>query len=184
MSRIKASILGVVVSLLYAFMELTVVYALRVGAARGTGQRVLQICGLLTCYRGLIVETVADQQKYSAKRRALVTYGDPKFIGPTGGLYAITRHPNYTGEILFWLGLFVGGAVCFEGGMQSLGHSRRLDFGAFYRSCWAAPRGWKRSRRICMYGKQEKYEKWRQNVRWHDTLCVERELTIPGAKEI
>lgn len=65
MSRIKATILGVVVSLLYAFMELPVVYALRVGAARGTGRRVLQICGLLTCYLGLIVETVADQQKYS-----------------------------------------------------------------------------------------------------------------------
>ena len=46
MSRTKATILGVVVSLLYAFMELPVVYALRVGAARGTGRRVLQICQL------------------------------------------------------------------------------------------------------------------------------------------
>jgi steroid 5-alpha reductase family enzyme len=180
MSRIKATILGVVVSILYAFMELPVVYALRVGAARGTGRRVLQICGLLTCYLGLIVETVADQQKYNAKRRALVAYGDPKFIGPTGGLYAITRHPNYTGEILFWLGLFVGGAVCFEGnavawtfstlGLWSilsimLGSTKRLE-----------------KKQEDMYGKQEKYEKWRQNVSWPLMPFVERELTIPGAK--
>ena len=180
MSRIKATILGVVVSLLYAFMELPVVYALRVGAARGTGRRVLQICGLLTCYLGLVVETVADQQKYNAKRRALVAYGDPKFIGPTGGLYAITRHPNYTGEILFWLGLFVGGAVCFEGntvawtfstlGLWSilsimLGSTKRLE-----------------KKQEDMYGKQEKYEKWRQGVIWPLIPFVERELTIPGAK--
>ena len=34
-----------------------------------------------------------------------------------------------------------------------------------------------------MYGKQEKYEKWKQNVRWPLIPFVERELTIaPGAK--
>ena len=181
MSRTKATILGVVVSLLYAFMELPVVYALRVGAARGTGRRVLQICGLLTCYLGLIVETVADQQKYSAKRRALVAYGDPKFIGPTGGLYAITRHPNYTGEILFWLGLFFGGAVCFEGGNAVAWTFSTLGLWGILSIMLGSTKRLEKKQED-MYGKQEKYEKWRQNVRWPLIPFVERELTIPGAK--
>ena len=140
----------------------------------------VQLCGLATTYLGIVIEAVADQQKYNTKKKAMVAYGDPKFIGPTGGLYSITRHPNYTGELLFWLGLFVCGAVCFEGnviawtfstfGLWSivsimLGSTKRLE-----------------RKQEDMYGKQKKFQDWREQVRWPLIPFVERELTIPGAK--
>ena len=31
------------------------------------------------------------------------------FHGPTGGVYQLTRHPNYTGEVLMWLGVYIAG---------------------------------------------------------------------------
>ena len=48
---------------------------------------------------GLLLEAVADEQKLAAKRL------DP--TAPcTSGLYARCRHPNYSGEILFHLGMW------------------------------------------------------------------------------
>ena len=51
---------------------------------------------------GLIIETIADQQKSNFKNQP----------GNSGklynkGLYSIVRYPNYTGEILFWIGIFI-----------------------------------------------------------------------------
>ena len=180
MSRTKATILGFVVSVLYACMVLPVVYALRADGARSAERQVLQLCGRVLSYLGLVIEAVADQQKYNAKKKARVAYGDPKFIGPTGGLYSITRHPNYTGECMFWTGLFACGAVCFEGsviawtfssfGLWSivsimLGSTKRLE-----------------KKQEDMYGKQKKFQDWRKQVRWPLIPFVERELKIPGAK--
>jgi len=47
---------------------------------------------------GLVVETVADEQKHRAKEAAPATF-------VRTGLWARTRHPNYTGEIVFQVGL-------------------------------------------------------------------------------
>ena len=51
---------------------------------------------------GFILETIADQQKMSFKSKA-----DNSGKLYTSGLYKIVRYPNYTGEILFWIGIFV-----------------------------------------------------------------------------
>ncbi len=51
---------------------------------------------------GLVLETVADQQKMSWKEK-----GDNGKKLYTEGLYSVVRYPNYTGEILFWIGMFV-----------------------------------------------------------------------------
>ncbi|EFN53044.1 hypothetical protein CHLNCDRAFT_137283 [Chlorella variabilis] len=59
--------------------------------------------GLLLFGGGLLVESVADWQKFSFK-------SDPanqgRFMGPVG-LFAYSRHPNYFGEMCVWAGLFV-----------------------------------------------------------------------------
>ena len=47
---------------------------------------------------GLVFETIADQQKYNAKAADSSTFA-------RRGLFARTRHPNYTGEIVFQVGL-------------------------------------------------------------------------------
>lgn len=57
--------------------------------------------GLAAGAGGLLLETIADEQKLAAKQK------DPN--SPVmSGLYSIMRHPNYLGEILFWLGVFGG----------------------------------------------------------------------------
>ena len=56
---------------------------------------------------GLVIEAVADQQK-SLFKMALRSEDKPDALY-TGGLYAYSRHANYLGEIIFWLGSFVAG---------------------------------------------------------------------------
>lgn len=58
------------------------------------------VTGALVAAIGLLLESVADQQKQSAKGR------DPDaFV--RDGLYRLARHPNYSGEIVFQLGLII-----------------------------------------------------------------------------
>ena len=51
---------------------------------------------------GLIIEAVADQQKSNFKFQE-----GNKHVLYTKGLYSFVRYPNYLGEILFWIGLFL-----------------------------------------------------------------------------
>ena len=53
---------------------------------------------LIVSLGGLTIETIADYQKYQFKKQY-----PKKFI--TTGLFKISRHPNYFGEITFWMGL-------------------------------------------------------------------------------
>jgi len=55
--------------------------------------------GLGLATLGLIIETIADEQKNSFKAASggLIE----------SGLYSLVRHPNYTGEILFHVGMFL-----------------------------------------------------------------------------
>jgi steroid 5-alpha reductase family enzyme len=58
--------------------------------------------GLAVWAIGLIIETIADAQKYNFNNTAA---NKDKFIDH--GLWKISRHPNYFGEILCWVGLYV-----------------------------------------------------------------------------
>jgi steroid 5-alpha reductase family enzyme len=59
---------------------------------------------------GLVIETVADVQKFAAKNRP---GGGNRWM--TTGLWKYSRHPNYFGELLCWWGVFVYGAGNFAG---------------------------------------------------------------------
>jgi len=54
--------------------------------------------GLGVGWVGLLLETVADEQKLSAKQ----AQPDEPVMG---GMYGIIKHPNYLGEILFYIGI-------------------------------------------------------------------------------
>jgi steroid 5-alpha reductase family enzyme len=58
------------------------------------------VAGVLIWGGGLIVETVADAQKFAHKRTR-----DAKWTST--GVWRFSRHPNYFGELLCWWGVFV-----------------------------------------------------------------------------
>jgi steroid 5-alpha reductase family enzyme len=62
---------------------------------------------------GLVLETVADQQKQAAKNAS-----PDAFV--SGGLFRSVRHANYTGEILFQIGLIVSCLGALSGWLQIL----------------------------------------------------------------
>ena len=63
---------------------------------------VLSLVGWVIYAFGLIFETVADFQKTVFRNKS---ENENRFI--TSGLWSLSRHPNYFGEILLWYGLFI-----------------------------------------------------------------------------
>ncbi|GFN82704.1 hypothetical protein PoB_000921000, partial [Plakobranchus ocellatus] len=59
---------------------------------------------------GFVLEVLADYQKSQFKK-------DPNNAGKfiTSGLWSISRHPNYFGEILMWLGIYISSRSTFQG---------------------------------------------------------------------
>jgi steroid 5-alpha reductase family enzyme len=64
--------------------------------------------GVVVALGGLALESIADRQLDAFKREA------PAGALLTTGLRAYVRHPNYTGEIMFWCGI---AAILVDGGV-------------------------------------------------------------------
>ena len=67
---------------------------------------VLPVIGFAVSIFGLILESIADNQKSAQKKE------NPDMVA-TKGLYRIVRCPNYLGEIIFWTGVFVSGISAY-----------------------------------------------------------------------
>ena len=80
------------------------------GVAKGIIINDYFYCGLAIFLIGFIVEIVADNQK--TKFRSNPKNKD-KFIN--SGLWKFSRHPNYMGEILLWLGISIISFSSLEG---------------------------------------------------------------------
>ena len=63
---------------------------------------ILPVIGFAVSVFGLILESIADNQKSAQKKE------NPDMVA-TKGLYKMCRCPNYLGEIIFWTGIFVCG---------------------------------------------------------------------------
>ena len=94
-------------ALLYACETSPVLFRLE----NGKGTDAFVIIGAVISLIGLVVESLADYQKNTAKKK------NPKRFVDTG-LYKLVRCPNYFGEMLFWTGVFVGGINVYSGVWQ------------------------------------------------------------------
>jgi steroid 5-alpha reductase family enzyme len=61
----------------------------------------LMTAGVMIWAAGLLIETVADAQKFTAKRQP---GGESRWMDT--GVWRYSRHPNYFGELLVWWGVF------------------------------------------------------------------------------
>ncbi len=68
------------------------------------------ILGFLLFFAGFVIEVIADNQK--SKFRSIEENRD-SFINE--GLWSRSRHPNYFGEIILWLGITVMSISSFSG---------------------------------------------------------------------
>ena len=68
---------------------------------------VAPIIGFVVSIGGLILETIADEQKSQQKKVR------PDMVA-TEGLYKMCRCPNYLGEIVFWTGVFITGLNAYK----------------------------------------------------------------------
>jgi steroid 5-alpha reductase family enzyme len=98
----------VAVSWLMAFELMPLLFVARAGAAG-----VDVIAGAAVMLAGLAIEGVADAQKQAEKGR------DPAAFAREG-LYRISRHPNYLGEIVFQAGVLVASVGAVSGPWQFL----------------------------------------------------------------
>ncbi|HKK23700.1 MAG TPA: DUF1295 domain-containing protein [Pseudohaliea sp.] len=69
----------------------------------------LTVVGAVLWLLGFAVEAIADAQKRAFRRRA----GAGSFIAE--GLWRYSRHPNYAGEIVLWLGVAVAALPLLQG---------------------------------------------------------------------
>ncbi|KAG7012146.1 hypothetical protein SDJN02_24898 [Cucurbita argyrosperma subsp. argyrosperma] len=69
------------------------------------------VIGWIMWLVGVVFEATADQQKLTFKN-------NPENRGKwcNVGLWKVTRHPNYFGEIFLWWGIFVASTPVLEGG--------------------------------------------------------------------
>ena len=85
------------------WVSLTLAAALAaVTSTRTVGLDVFAVVGLIVWIVGFAIEAVADQQKTAFR-------ADPANKGSfiTSGLWSWSRHPNYFGEILLWVGVAI-----------------------------------------------------------------------------
>ena len=74
----------------------------------GAKDIVVPLIGATVSVCGLLLESVADNQKSAQKKE------NPDMVA-TKGLYKIVRCPNYLGEIIFWTGIFISGITAYSG---------------------------------------------------------------------
>ena len=74
------------------------------------GALTIEWLGWVIALTGLIIETAADRQKSVFKS---IEGNRNKLY--KGGLYSIIQYPNYLGEILFWVGIFVASIPALTG---------------------------------------------------------------------
>lgn len=174
-SRLQRVPFALSLALFYAFMVSPVMYVLRRAPELTTIEVVTastswQVAWLGTglAWMGAILEAVADlhkfinKQRHSSRTSTSSTSAYKRFTGPTEGVYSLTRHPNYTGEILFWVGNWLAGTSSLGNSVQGWIGSTLGLVGIIYIMRSASNSLEKRQQES--YGGQPTFETWRAKV--------------------
>ena len=94
------------------WITVAVLYTMQVSpmlfrVVNNSGDVVVPVIGFAVSIFGLVLETIADNQKSEQKKAR------PDMVA-TQGLYKIVRCPNYLGEITFWTGVFISGITAYK----------------------------------------------------------------------
>ena len=96
--------LWITCALLYLLMTSPIIY-------RFVNQDDFDICfmiGMIITIIGIIIESTSDFQKSKSKKKNPNTFC-------SSGLFKIVRCPNYLGELIIWLGIFISGFTTLNG---------------------------------------------------------------------
>lgn len=104
---LKALFIWIAVTLLYVAQVSPMLYR----ALNGSTDIVIPVVGGAISLTGILLEAIADRQKGEQKQKR------PDMVA-CEGLYKLVRLPNYFGEIVFWLGIFVGGISTYASAFQ------------------------------------------------------------------
>ena len=104
MTLIIKIMLWISCALLYVLMTSPIIYRY----VNNDGIDTLFIIGIIISIIGIIIETLSDYQKSKAKKKNPSRFCD-------SGLFKIVRCPNYLGELIIWLGIFVTGISSLSG---------------------------------------------------------------------
>ncbi|MFC1649484.1 DUF1295 domain-containing protein [Patescibacteria group bacterium] len=86
----------------WLLMNLVAFPIVAINSSGGYALTKIELIGIIVWAVGFVYETVADYQLYHFKQAD----GNKKKVF-TGGLWKYSRHPNYLGEILMWIGLYL-----------------------------------------------------------------------------
>jgi len=105
--RLKRTPIILSTAFFYALMASPLLFHIKAQPMLGAAAAISKLGSVLAAI-GLVYEAVADQQK-SLFKMGLRADGKEDALF-TSGVYSRSRHANYAGEILFWVGSFIAGA--------------------------------------------------------------------------
>ncbi len=104
---LKAFFIWVAVTLLYVAQVSPMLFR----SLNGATDLIVPLLGGIISLAGILLEATADKQKGIQKQK------NPDMVA-CEGLYKLVRLPNYFGEIVFWIGIFVGGLSTYNSAFQ------------------------------------------------------------------
>ena len=91
-------------ALLYIFMTSPIIYRF----VNEDSCDILFIIGMIITLLGIIIESLSDLEKSISKKKNPNRFCDR-------GLFKVVRCPNYLGELIIWLGVFISGLSTLNG---------------------------------------------------------------------